>query len=139
MPNMGPYGRKYFNRLLLWSLQSHWLEIFDRASLWWDLKTLAEFCWSGSESGCRNFFSLCLTWGDRAFFDIFINSSETNSSRGLKKFWHMYIIKIHLHEQFGIDLDHDPYGVKTLVKKQNIMPKFCCSSTFISKTTLWYN
>ena len=53
----------------------------------------------------QEFFSLCLTWGDRAFFDIFVNCSKTNSSRGLKKFRHMCIIKIHPHEQFGIDPD----------------------------------
>ena len=40
--------------------------------------------------------------------DIFVNCSKTNSSRGLKKFRHMGIIKIHPHEQFGIDPDHDP-------------------------------
>ena len=40
--------------------------------------------------------------------DIFVNCSKTNSRRGLKKFRHMYFIKVHPYEQFGIDPDHDP-------------------------------
>ena len=40
--------------------------------------------------------------------DIFANFSETNDSRGLKKFRYMCLIKVHPHEQFGIVLDRDP-------------------------------
>ena len=40
--------------------------------------------------------------------DIFVNFSETNDTRGLKKFRYMCLIKVHPHEQFGIDPDRDP-------------------------------
>ena len=39
--------------------------------------------------------------------DIFVNFSETNDSRVLKNFRYMCLIKVHPHEQFGIDPDQD--------------------------------